>query len=84
MEREKLVEQLKDGVSVITFIKTNGDTRVMRCTLDPKIIPEEVTPSGKMVLSESTKRTTLRVYDVEAKGWRSFKIATVIRSEIGQ
>ena len=38
-EREKLISDLKQAVCEVTFTKVNGERRVMRCTLDPKVLP---------------------------------------------
>ena len=40
--KETLMERLRTGESVVTFTKLNGDQRIMTCTTDPKLIPEEL------------------------------------------
>ena len=71
-DRELLQQQLRTGVLDVTFTKLNGEQRVMTCTLIPALIPEEARPKGVAVLSEEAQERTMRVYDLNAKGWRSF------------
>ena len=59
----------------VTFIKSDGTERVMKCTLNPDQLP-------KVELKENTKprkenNTTMRVFDLEKNEWRSFTIKNV-------
>jgi WYL_2, Sm-like SH3 beta-barrel fold len=73
---------LSNAEVVVTFDKIDGSERIMTCTLNPTVIP---TPPAKPVVegalpkTEPKKRSesVLAVYDVNAKGWRSFKIKSV-------
>ena len=49
----------------------------MTCTLDPSLIPEEHMPkSDKPKKEPSAKQLeNIGVYDLNAKGWRSFKVS---------
>ena len=69
---------LHERSAVVTFKKVNGDERVMTCTTNLELIPPSGWPQGKMELSEETKNQTIRVYDLKAQGWRSFKIENFI------
>lgn len=71
-------EILRERSAVVTFKKVNGDQRVMECTTNLDLIPPSGWPQGKIELSEETKNQTLRVYDLKAQGWRSFKIENFI------
>jgi len=62
----------------VTFAKKDGTERVMKCTLQPELLPPvEVKPvvEGKAPRKEST--TSMRVFDLEKKEWRSFTIRSV-------
>ena len=60
----------------ITFTKKDGTERVMRCTLDPELLPPApVLAEGKVPRKEST--TAIRVYDLDLKEWRSFTTKSV-------
>ena len=50
--REQLMERLRTKESVIHLPKLNGEQRIMTCTLDPSLIPEE-----HMSKSDKSKRT---------------------------
>lgn len=54
----------------ITFTKSDGTDREMRCTLVESFIPTDKTPKGT---GREAPTTTQRVFDVEKQEWRSFK-----------
>lgn len=78
--RIKMIEELQTGTKVVTFTKVNGEQRVMTCTLDQNLIPqdnrESVAKSPKPVNEE-----VLPVWDTTAQGWRSFRIDSVVSFE---
>lgn len=62
----------------ITFTKSDGSERVMRCTLIDDKIPEDKKPKGTgSVSSESTQR----VFDLDKQEWRSFKLDSIRQIE---
>jgi hypothetical protein len=71
-----LLSQLQSGVCNVTFTKVDGSQRNMRCTLNSSFLPEEYQNKG-MPLSEYN-RASLSVWDLEANGWRSFRIENVV------
>ena len=76
--REALMEQLEKEVLEVTFLKINGDKRVMTCTLKDDIKPKatKLDPmSQKAVRTVSDK--VCSVWDINAKGWRSFRYDNV-------
>lgn len=68
---------LKADVGTVTFTKKDGTERVMKCTLDSKKLPEAPITEGKKM--RKVNEDVIAVYDVEAKGWRSFTIKSVKR-----
>ena len=70
-----LVEMLQNAVVTVTFEKVDGTERVMHCTLQPQFLPEEFRNKAPM-LTETTP-TTVSVWDVDASGWRSFRVDNV-------
>ena len=78
-----LTGMLKINESVtVTFTKQDGTERVMNCTLKPELLPVvEVKPlaEGKQPRKEST--TSIRVFDLEKKEWRSFTTKNVTKVE---
>ena len=76
MNKNELMNQLASDVVTITFSKKDGTDRVMKCTRSPNLIPTEHQPKGEtQVVTESTDN--IRVFDVEANGWRSFNFSTL-------
>lgn len=68
------------GPVTVTFTKKDGSERVMKCTLDPKELPEQVITENKKERKQS--ENSIAVYDLEAKGWRSFVIRSIKRVNI--
>lgn len=77
MNREEMVDALRQGVCTVKFTKVNGDERLMECTLLSDMIPENLQPKDD---DTGVQRTldVVRVFDVRAAGWRSFKVDNVI------
>jgi hypothetical protein len=69
----KALHSNDDGVTV-SFTKKDGTDRDMLCTLIESKIPEDMKPK-----TEGTKASdsTLRVFDLEKQGWRSFQWDTI-------
>ena len=75
---------LNYGPTTITFTKKDGTERVMKCTTSPALVPlveEKVhmtntdNPIDFPVPKKEKKinEDVMPVYDLEAKGWRSFR-----------
>lgn len=66
--------QLEQNVLEVDFTKLNGDKRIMTCTLREDIKP---TATKSDPLSQKKIReisdAVVNVWDVNAKGWRSFR-----------
>ena len=74
--KNSILQKLKEGLTEVVFTKVNGERRVMLCTLKETEIPAE-----HLVPSENPKKLSedvIRVWDIEAKGWRSFRHDSVI------
>ena len=77
IERSTLINLLRDTLAEVTFNKINGDERVMHCTLMQKFLPvmetkEDATP-------KKVNEDVLNVWDVDAKGFRSFRMANITK-----
>lgn len=68
----------------VTFTKKDGTERVMRCTLQPELLPKVEIKENAKPRKEST--TSMRVFDLDKNEWRSFTIKSVkrIRTVIGE
>lgn len=75
-EFKSLIKQkLNEGIVTIVFTKLDGDVREMTCTTSIEHIPPSQLPvikPGKKPIKEDVDSTQVRVYDVNAQGWRSF------------
>jgi hypothetical protein len=76
MNREYMVEQLHKGVCTVEFTKVNGENRSMRCTLNAQIGDMPETPLNETV-SAPAGTDTVKVWDIDSSGWRSFRIESV-------
>jgi hypothetical protein len=73
--RNKLVEQLKFGTITVNFTKKDGNSRTMECTLNPTFLPPSILKEDVGNKKENTN--TISVFDVNAKGWRSFIVKNI-------
>ena len=80
--REEILNVLRgDTVAYVKFVKSNGEARHMQCTRNPKHIPEafspkkESTESPEKIIKENLD--IINAFDVEKKGWRSFRVDSV-------
>lgn len=71
----ELIGRLRNGVVTVTFEKVDGSERVMTCTLLPQYLPEEY--KNKQPMLTETVGSSISVWDVNAGGWRSFRVDLV-------
>ena len=75
MNRQEIVDTLKQGVHVITFTKVDGTERSMPCTLDPTFLPVvDLIENEEKRVPRKLNIDTLRVFVTDIKEWRSFRI----------
>lgn len=72
MNRDELVNALKNGVVEVNFTKVNGENRIMKSTLKPEYLPPQI--DIEEAISKKKNDEVLAVWDTEAAGWRSFRI----------
>ncbi len=67
-----LMADLSRYVMEVRFTKMDGTSRVMRCTLRKESLPvQEAAQSNQQLLLEGDD-PLFRVWDIDARGWRSF------------
>ena len=76
MNKQKILDELHAGVTTVSFIKVNGERRDMRCSLNEDILPPREDENVKQTRKENPDVQS--VWDVDAKGWRSFRWENVI------
>jgi len=77
MTREEIQETLRTGAHVVVFTKVDGTRREMICTLDQDFLPEMEEKDGEKK-ERKINEEVLPVYDLQKKGWRSFRVDSVI------
>jgi hypothetical protein len=81
--RDGLIDLLRHNIVSVTFTKVNGEERVMACTLQPNLIPNATTQNGELIVEGKITSNNIAVWDVNANGWRSFRVASVKTVTIG-
>jgi len=78
-DRDILLRDLRENVIEVTFTKVNGESRVMRCSLKPEVLPESysLTEEPKERDFHSKNPNVISCWDVQSNGWRSFRIDSV-------
>ena len=74
MQRNEMIEQLRQRECRVIFTKVNGEERDMVCTLNVDMIPEEHAPKGPA----GYYVVVIRAFDVNKQAWRSFRVENVI------
>lgn len=75
IEKNILLELLHVDILTVTFIKKNGEERVMRCTLREDILPPYKTVDPKK--ERKVNEDIVHVYDVDVQGFRSFRLDSI-------
>ena len=79
MEKTEVTSMLKEKVCIVTFTKVSGEERVMTATLKTENIPPKLTESTRTRAASTTD--SIACYDINAKGWRSFKLGNMSKIE---
>jgi hypothetical protein len=80
IDRFELKQILEKSVATVVFTKVNGEQRKMKCTLLSEYIPKSDVAGKQLIMETLTKEenpSTLRVWDVENNGWRSFRMDSI-------
>lgn len=70
--KEDVKSKLRESICKVSFTKVNGETRIMNCTLDETMLPEQI-DIEESIQKKKPNPDVLAVWDVENKGWRSFR-----------
>ena len=77
MTKDEMKSALVEGICTVVFQKVSGEERTMRCTLDPKVLPQPVASDEEINRNRTPNDAVQVVWDVESNGWRSFRIDSV-------
>ncbi len=76
-QNEYLKGVLQTGIANVTFVKKDGSERKLLCTLMPSELPAQ-TDLEEAVQKKTPNPEVLAVWDLENKGWRSFRYDSVL------
>jgi hypothetical protein len=79
-DKDILKAALRSGVVSVSFVKANGESREMRCTLNPEMIPQNSNIEGKTPKKENPE--VQAVWDLEKESWRSFRFDSLTSIQI--
>ena len=83
MTRDELKIELQKNIVEVTFTKVNGDQRIMECTLQESVLPPAtITDAMSQTKVREINEEVLSVWDVNANGWRSFRVANVTNVKV--
>lgn len=71
---EWLRSMLRSETVTVTFTKSDGTERVMRCTLQPSVLPPVTVKEGA---TRKSPTSSIAVWDLDVGGWRSFTLRKV-------
>lgn len=77
---EDMFTTLATNICRVKFTKVNGEERDMTCTRNLERVPMDMRPKGENEADEL--KTTIRVFDTKAQGWRSFRVDSVKEFEV--
>ena len=77
MTLEQIVEQAGNSIFTATFVKKNGDVRVMNCRLNVKKHLK-----GGELKYDAKARNLLPVFDMQKKEYRMINISTLTKLKI--
>lgn len=90
--KEVIAKKLKESICRVVFTKTDGSERVMKCTLKEDVLKpyieeiekrnKQLLEEGKVIKQKPENPNLLAVIDLEAQGWRSFKLDTIKSVEV--
>ena len=79
---EEMKDLLQNAVSNVSFTKKNGDERIMQCTLMPEHLPAIEVKEDAEKTEKAVNTEVLAVWDLQAEGWRSFRLDSVKKFDI--
>jgi hypothetical protein len=74
-KREMIKDALRTSILVVEFVKADGETRQMRCTLRSDLVPVTPIVEGKNPKKENPD--VQAVWDLGKNAWRSFRFDSI-------
>ena len=79
--KAEITDMLYERIVTVKFKKADGSERVMKCTLMQSMIPQTtktVAETNNTVKERRENDSVVAAWDVEAEGWRSFRLDSII------
>jgi hypothetical protein len=79
--KAEITDMLSERIVTVKFKKADGSGRVMKCTLMQSMIPQTtktVAETNNTVKERRENDSVVAAWDVEAEGWRSFRLDSII------
>jgi hypothetical protein len=77
--RHKILVQLHNNVCLVSFLKKDGETRVMLCTNIPQLLPIVEKKTDKV---RKTNNYTISTFDINKGAFRSFLVENLLDIKI--
>jgi len=77
MTRNEMLNKLHENVCKVTFVKANGEKRVMNCTLQPKVLKERFGETYEDNAESRDSVDIITVMDTDKNDWRRFRVDSV-------
>ena len=74
------LNSLYNNICFVNFTKMDGTLRGMRCTLRSDMLPAQTDLEEHTQRKQTTE--SVAVWDLEVKGWRSFRTDSVIEFKV--
>lgn len=81
ISKENLKENLSKCFAKVTFVKSDGTTREMHCTLMSEYLPQRIVEENVRHVPRRENDNVLAVWDVDKNGWRSFNLDSITNIE---
>jgi len=81
--KAEATELLFAGTCEVNFTKVDGTNRVMQASLSPSLVPQTAAlKEGTEKKAPAENDNVVPCYDLEAKGWRSFRLDNLISIDL--
>lgn len=72
--KKQILEDLHQHVLLVDFTKIDGSKRLMKCTLNQKILESNFGYNLAKSNNKASPQNIVTVFDLDANAWRSFRI----------
>lgn len=82
-DKDAMLKDLREHACEVRFTKVNGEKRIMHCTLQPHLLPQntDLRHLDEMHRKPENKEA-IAVWDLQQHGWRSFRLDSVEYAQI--